>query len=92
MSDAEEKQPATIVLTFDPPIHFNGKDYTEVTLREPTSQQFADAMDLGGVRSAIHLVHVVGKLPQAVAQLLPISKTLEADRFFSRFTVPGQRT
>jgi hypothetical protein len=93
MSDAtEDNAPATLTLTFDPPIHFNGKDYNEVTLREPTTQQYADAADQGGIRSIQHLVHVVGKIPATVAGLVPISKTMEADRFFMRFTVPAPAT
>lgn len=94
MGDANEAEdlPATLTIRFDPPITFSGKEYHEVTLREPTTQQFADAQDLGGIRTVQHLVHVVGGLPKAVAALVPISKTMQADRFFTRFTLPAPAT
>ena len=90
--EGADATPAILVLAFDPPIKFNDKDYPEVILREPTTQQFADAQDFGGIRSTQHLIHVVGKLPKPVAGLIPISKTLEADRFFSRFVLPVPQT
>ncbi|TPG53270.1 phage tail assembly protein [Roseomonas nepalensis] len=94
MSDDTEEAafPATLTITLDPPVHFSGKDYTEVTLREPSTQQFADAQDLGGIRSVQHLVHVVGGVPKAVAALIPISKTMQADAFFAHFTRPAPAT
>lgn len=94
MSDTDEAEalPSTLTIRFDPPISFSGKEYSEVTLREPTTQQFADAQDLGGIRSVQHLVHVVGGVPKPVAALIPISKTMQADAFFVRFTRPAPAT
>jgi hypothetical protein len=75
----------TLTITFDPPITFGEKSASEVTLREPTSEEYDQAMGKPGFGLARHLMVVIGKLPAPIAAKVPVSKMVQADAFFAQF-------
>jgi hypothetical protein len=80
----------TLTITFDPPLAFGGKSASEVTLREPTADEYDQASrNTVGFGLARQLMVSVGKLTGPQAALVPLSKMVEADAFFGQFLRPA---
>jgi hypothetical protein len=80
----------TLTITFDPPLAFGDKSTSEVTLREPTADEYDQASrNTVGFGLARQLMVSVGKLSGPQAALMPLSKMRAADEFFAQFLRPA---
>ena len=93
--------PATMTLPLDPPIEFNGGQYSSLTLREPTADEARKAEEQ--LRSnpmlphnrrnrQIHLVSLVSGVPVPVIQKLGVSKLQTAMVYLNLFLDVGHGT
>lgn len=75
----------TLTIAFDEPISFGPVTFTEVTLREPTSDEYDQATKHPGYGVTRHLLVTVGKMTAPTAAKVPLSKVVQADAFFAQF-------
>jgi hypothetical protein len=85
--------PPSKTITFAEPIRFDGRDYTEIVLREPRIGEMRQANEQlrNGVTSAaldnraMHLISKVTGIPFPVVERLPVSAANEAMVYLGLF-------
>lgn len=100
MSETRPARPATFTLEIDPAVSFEGRDYRELILREPTAKEVlrADELLRNGTTPAairnreIHLMSFCAGVPLPVIEKLRISTHNRGMSYILPFLTDGQET
>ena len=86
-------QPDELVLTFRKPIKNKaGDEITQITLHEPTGDQWRQLDRLSGTEADIKALCVVSGQPEVVIGQMAISQIVEGARYLSGFIPPAPAT
>lgn len=94
------QMPASLTIPLEPAISFGGTDYTQIMLREPTSDEVRQAEEqlrFGRTPHAMrnyemHLVAKAAGVPLPVVQKMPVSRVQAAMMYISIFLGAGRAT
>lgn len=86
-----------LTITFDNPIVFgkgnDAKEFSEITLREPTAGELEKAMKQGSAMSVgIELIRLVANVPRGVVEKMGAKDFTEASDFLAHFSDSVQKT
>lgn len=86
-----------LVITFENPIVIGKgeaeKEFTEITLREPTAGELEKAMKAGSSMSiGIELIRLVANVPRGVVEKMGAKDFTEASNFLAHFSDSSQKT
>ena len=83
----------TLTVTLGAPVSDGSKEYTEITLREPTVGEMVKATtNVSGIQSTVLLVSLVSGVPRAAIERVPMRKFAECSSFLDRFLRDDQAT